>query len=113
MNGWQKSKAPNAWSLRVGVWSIPRCLGVVVADPQIATATPGSLEEMTLLNLFCVALSASTAIFPDAPNVRIRPARSSTPATLPATSSKPFSKRTPDQDVAYTKHEFRRSQQCA
>jgi len=88
-------------------------LGVVVADPQIATATPGSLEEMTLLNLFCVALSASTAIFPDAPNVRIRPARSSTPATLPATSSKPFSKRTPDQDVAYTKHEFRRSQQCA
>ncbi len=30
-----------------------QCLAVVVADPRIASATAGSLEEMKLLNLFC------------------------------------------------------------
>lgn len=30
-----------------------QCLAVVVADPRIARATPGSLDEMMLLNLFC------------------------------------------------------------
>ena len=30
-----------------------QCLAVVVADPRIACAIPGSLDEMTLINLFC------------------------------------------------------------
>jgi predicted RecB family nuclease len=30
-----------------------QCLAIVVADPRIASAIPGSLDEMTLLNLFC------------------------------------------------------------
>ncbi|MCS6286387.1 MAG: TM0106 family RecB-like putative nuclease [Nitrospira sp.] len=30
-----------------------QCLAVVVADPRIAGALPGSLDEMMLLNLFC------------------------------------------------------------
>jgi len=30
-----------------------QCLAVVVADPRIAATTPGSLDEMTLTNLFC------------------------------------------------------------
>ena len=30
-----------------------QCLAVVAADPRIACAIPGSLDEMTLLNLFC------------------------------------------------------------
>jgi len=30
-----------------------QCLAVVVADPRISQAVPGSIEEMTLLNLFC------------------------------------------------------------
>ncbi|MGH7181602.1 MAG: DEAD/DEAH box helicase, partial [Nitrospiraceae bacterium] len=30
-----------------------QCLAVVVADPRIALATPGSLNEMMLINLFC------------------------------------------------------------
>jgi len=30
-----------------------QCLAVVVADPRIAGAIPGSLDEMMLLNLFC------------------------------------------------------------
>ncbi|MDO8519420.1 MAG: TM0106 family RecB-like putative nuclease [Deltaproteobacteria bacterium] len=30
-----------------------QCLAVIVADPRIAGATPGSLQEMTLINLFC------------------------------------------------------------
>ena len=30
-----------------------QCLAVVVADPRIACAIPGSLDEMMLLNLFC------------------------------------------------------------
>jgi uncharacterized protein len=30
-----------------------QCLAVVVADPRIAGSTPGSLDEMRLLNLFC------------------------------------------------------------
>jgi len=30
-----------------------QCLAVVVADPRIARATPGSLDEMMLINLFC------------------------------------------------------------
>lgn len=30
-----------------------QCLAVVVADPRIAQAEAGSLEEMTLINLFC------------------------------------------------------------
>jgi uncharacterized protein len=30
-----------------------QCLAVVVADPRIAGAIPGSVEEMTLINLFC------------------------------------------------------------
>jgi len=28
-------------------------VAVVVADPRIGQAVPGSIEEMTLLNLFC------------------------------------------------------------
>jgi len=28
-------------------------LAVVVADPRIATATAGSIDEMMLLNIFC------------------------------------------------------------
>lgn len=30
-----------------------QCLAVVVADPRIAATAPGSLNEMTLINLFC------------------------------------------------------------
>ena len=30
-----------------------QCLAVVVADPRIAGATPGTLEEMKLINMFC------------------------------------------------------------
>ena len=30
-----------------------QCLAVVVADPRIASSTPGSLDEMKLINLFC------------------------------------------------------------
>ena len=30
-----------------------QCLAVVVADPHIATTPAGSLDEMTLVNLFC------------------------------------------------------------
>jgi uncharacterized protein len=30
-----------------------QCLAVVVADPRIAATAPGSLDEMTLINLFC------------------------------------------------------------
>jgi uncharacterized protein len=30
-----------------------QCLAVVVADPRIAATPPGSLDEMTLINLFC------------------------------------------------------------
>lgn len=30
-----------------------QCLAVVVADPRIAGTPPGSLDEMTLINLFC------------------------------------------------------------
>jgi uncharacterized protein len=30
-----------------------QCLAVVVADPRIAGATPGSLDDMMLINLFC------------------------------------------------------------
>jgi uncharacterized protein len=30
-----------------------KCLAVVVADPRIATATAGSIDEMMLLNVFC------------------------------------------------------------
>ena len=30
-----------------------QCLAVVVADPRIATATAGSIDEMMLLNIFC------------------------------------------------------------
>lgn len=36
-----------------------QCLAVVVADPRIAATPPGSLGEMTLINLFC-KLSAPT-----------------------------------------------------
>jgi len=36
-----------------------QCPAVVVADPRIATTPPGSLDEMTLINLFC-KLSAPT-----------------------------------------------------
>jgi len=36
-----------------------QCLAVVVADPRIATTPAGSLDEMTLINLFC-KLSAPT-----------------------------------------------------
>jgi uncharacterized protein len=36
-----------------------QCLAVVVADPRIAATPPGSLDEMTLINLFC-KLSAPT-----------------------------------------------------
>ena len=37
-----------------------QCLAVVVADPRIAATPPGSLDEMTLINLFC-KLSAQPA----------------------------------------------------
>ncbi len=37
-----------------------QCLAVVVADPRIAGATAGSLEEMTLINLFCKLAAAAT-----------------------------------------------------
>lgn len=30
-----------------------QCLAVVVADPRIAATAPGSLDEMTIINLFC------------------------------------------------------------
>ena len=30
-----------------------QCLAVVVADPRIAGTTPSTLDEMTLINLFC------------------------------------------------------------
>jgi uncharacterized protein len=38
-----------------------QCLAVVVADPRIAGATAGTLEEMRLLNLFC-KLAGSAAV---------------------------------------------------
>ncbi len=37
-----------------------QCLAVVVADPRIAGDTPGSLDEMMLINLFCRLASAPT-----------------------------------------------------
>jgi len=30
-----------------------KCLAVVVGDPRIANTPAGSIDEMTLLNLFC------------------------------------------------------------
>ncbi len=33
-----------------------QCLAVVIADPRIATTSPGSIETMKLLNLFCKLL---------------------------------------------------------
>ena len=36
-----------------------QCLAVVVADPRIAGATPGTLEEMMLINMFCKLTGAS------------------------------------------------------
>ena len=30
-----------------------QCLAVIVADPRIALAIPGTLDEMRLINLFC------------------------------------------------------------
>jgi len=36
-----------------------QCLAVVVADPRIAGTTPGSLDEMMLINLFCRLADAS------------------------------------------------------
>jgi superfamily I DNA and/or RNA helicase len=39
-----------------------QCLAVVVADPRIASATAGSIDEMMLINLFCkMADSCATA----------------------------------------------------
>jgi uncharacterized protein len=38
-----------------------QCLAVVVADPRIAGAIPGSIDEMMLLNLFCKLVDASQA----------------------------------------------------
>ena len=38
-----------------------QCLAVMVADPRIAATPPGSLDEMTLINLFC-KLSAQPAL---------------------------------------------------
>ncbi len=38
-----------------------QCLAVVVADPRITVATPGSLDEMILLNLFCKLADAATS----------------------------------------------------
>jgi len=34
-----------------------QCLAVVVADPRISQAVPGSIDEMRLLNLFCKLLA--------------------------------------------------------
>lgn len=36
-----------------------QCLAVIVADPRIATATAGSLDEMELVNLFCKLVDSS------------------------------------------------------
>ncbi len=38
-----------------------QCLAVVVADPRIAGATPGSLDEMMLINLFGKVLRSSAS----------------------------------------------------
>jgi uncharacterized protein len=38
-----------------------QCLAVVVADPRIATTAAGSIEEMTLVNLFCKLADSSVA----------------------------------------------------
>jgi uncharacterized protein len=38
-----------------------QCLAVIVADPRIASAIPGSLDEMMLINLFCKLADASTS----------------------------------------------------
>ena len=38
-----------------------QCLAVVVADPRIAGAIPGSLDEMMLINLFCKLADASAS----------------------------------------------------
>ena len=38
-----------------------QCLAVVVADPRIAGAIPGSMDEMMLLNLFCKLVGAPVA----------------------------------------------------
>lgn len=34
-----------------------QCLAVVVADPRIGQAIPGTLDEMKLINLFCKLLA--------------------------------------------------------
>ena len=39
-----------------------QCLAVVVADPRIAGSLPGTLEEMTLINLFCKLAHASNIV---------------------------------------------------
>jgi hypothetical protein len=38
-----------------------QCLAVVVADPRIASAIPGSLDEMMILNLLCKLADASAS----------------------------------------------------
>jgi uncharacterized protein len=43
-----------------------QCLAVVVADPRIAGAIPGSLDEMMLINLFC-KLTDHASLQVDAP----------------------------------------------
>jgi superfamily I DNA and/or RNA helicase len=50
--------APAVWLIldknRINVAiSRAQCLAVVVADPRIAGAIPGSVDEMMLINLFC------------------------------------------------------------
>lgn len=44
-----------------------KCLAVIVADPRIAGAAVGSIEEMTLVNLFCKVVNTST------PQIQTRP----------------------------------------
>jgi uncharacterized protein len=39
-----------------------QCLAVVVADPRIGQAIPGTLEEMKLINLFCKVVESSSVV---------------------------------------------------
>lgn len=39
-----------------------QCLAVVVADPRIGQAIPGTIEEMKLLNLFCKAVQRGSMV---------------------------------------------------
>ena len=65
---YKKLEEPKTDELQVGSRTVPllmvhnrvnvaisraQCLAVVVADPRIAATPPGSLDEMTLINLFC------------------------------------------------------------